>query len=122
MAVTITVSDVREVIKSSLPDAVIVGLIAHMDRADQCLDANMVDDDSQRNLKLFAVAHLLQLQDLGAYASETAPTGASQTYRTTGNDLTNTGWGKIVSALDLFGCIRSNLAPTGSRLFFKAVG
>lgn len=116
MAVTITVADVKALITTSLPDAVIQGFIDYMDAADDCLDANGVPDAQQTNLKLFGVAHLITLQSQGGAGvkSMSGPLGDSITYDSTQRSAEKTYWGQTLQSIDAYGCVTSLLSDRNS--------
>ena len=122
MAVTITISDVKEsVIAQSVPDSVLLGYIAATDLANNCLDLNSVDDNIQRSLKLNAVWHLVELSSRASVTSEKSPTGASRNY-TQEQGFQSTPYGQILQSLDLNNCMRNALGSPGRSMFFGSTG
>jgi len=109
MAVTITAADVKAVQPTTLPDSVIDDIIATLDQADACLDANSVPDATQRLLKLYGAAHMVYGTAKGNVQSERSPTGASRTYREGGSGLDSSPWGSQVLQFDEYGCVTSLL-------------
>lgn len=123
MAVTITVSDVTDVQPTTLPDSYVEGLIAYVDQADACLDANNVPDEVQSNLKILGAAAMLYTSSKGNVESERSPTGASRTYKTSdGKDyLGDNPWGQQLKMMDQYGCVTS-LLQGPQRTYLKSVG
>jgi hypothetical protein len=125
MATTITAADVKAGFTTTLADAEIDMLISVVSEADACLDANNVASDRQKALKLYAVRHLLALQEndgRGKATSEQASNGAGRSFSTwQGKDLASTRYGAMVKQLDTFGCIRSVLEP-GTNISIRSVG
>lgn len=105
--VVITPSDVKEVISTNLPDSVISGFIAFVDQADSCLDNNGVSDELQKSLKIYAVAHMIELQQGGSVKSETDMDGEGVTYTNEfkGSGLSSTSYGNLVQQMDTYGCV-----------------
>ena len=115
MAVTITYADVILGFETDIPEAQVDLLIAIIDEADTCLDAYAVSASAQEILKLSAVRHMLTLMSSagsgkGAVTSESAPSGASRSYRPAqAGDLSATSYGALIKQLDKFGCITARL-------------
>jgi len=115
MAVTITYADVISGFDTAIPEAQVDLLIAIIGEADVCLDANLVSVSTQEMLKLSAVRHMLTLMSgsssgKGAVTSESAPSGASRSYRPPQSaNLNATSYGALIKQLDKFGCITSKL-------------
>ena len=121
MAAVITVEDVLAVQPSTLPEAVIESMIALVDQADACLDANGVPDDVQSLIKIYGVSHLLAAAQSGNLLSERSPTGASQSYRESKNPLHYSKWGQQLSLIDQYGCVTS-LIQGAPKCYLASVG
>ena len=125
MAVSITATDVKNGFSTSLPDSEITMLIAIVDDADACLDANAVSENKQKALKIYAVRHMLALQEndgRGKATSESAPSGASRSFASwQGKDLGATRFGSLLKQLDSFGCVTSLLEST-ARAGIRSIG
>ena len=124
MAQAITVSDVREIVTTSLPDAVIEGYITYIDNADACLDANSVPLALQKELKRMGVAHLVDLQQQGGAGvkSLSGPLGDSITYDNSGAREEATYWGQTLQTIDQYGCVSSLLVDRGAATFLVIDG
>ncbi|WP_106478111.1 DUF7370 family protein [Phytohalomonas tamaricis] len=122
MAVTITAADVQGYGITGA-DAMIDGYIALVAQADTCLDKNKVPDETQRLLKINAVAHLMTLAQGGQIRSQSAPSGASRSFATpTGQGIELTNWGSMLKTLDRYGCITSLLENDKERPMVMSVG
>lgn len=122
MAVTITAADVQSYGITGA-EAMIDGYIALVDQADACLDKNEVPDETQRLLKINAVAHLMTLAQGGQIKSQSAPSGASRTFATpTGGGFNLTNWGSMLKALDRYGCITGLIENDKARPLVMSVG
>lgn len=121
MAVTITAADVKAIQATSLPDSVINDIIALMDTADTCLDANAVPDAIQRLLKLYGAAHLVYESTAGHVQSERSPTGASRTYKQSSDGAGSSPWGVQLKQIDQYGCVTS-LVMQDAQVYISSVG
>lgn len=121
MAVVITAEEVKSIQATTLPDSVIDDIIATLDQADACLDANEVPDATQRLLKLYGAAHMVYGSSKGNVSSERSPTGASRTYRDGGSGLDSSPWGSQILQFDKFGCVTS-LLSSDNTLYVASVG
>lgn len=125
MAVTITASDVKAGYATAIPDAEIALMIAVVDEANTCLDANLVADDKQTLLKVLGVRHMLAMMESdgrGKATSEQAPSGAGRSFgQWQGQDASATRYGAMLKQLDQFGCVTKLLENT-QRLQIRSVG
>ena len=121
MAVTITISDVRQLNTTrNIPDAVITSWISLVDAADSCLDTNNVPADQQTGLKLNAVWHLAELFRRGSVQSEKSPTGASRTYSDK-EGFQSTPYGQILQSMDRHHCLRTAIGAPGKTAYFMNI-
>lgn len=125
MAVTITAAEVKAGFATSLADDEIALMIAVVDEADTCLDANAVSNSKQTLLKLCGVRHLLALQEndgRGKATSEQAANGAGRSFaQWQGKDLASTRYGAMLKQLDTYGCVRA-LLENSTNLSIRSVG
>lgn len=127
MAAAITYSDVVEGFSTSVSQSQIELLIAIVDEADTCLDANAVSASKQKMLKVVAVRHMAVMMGAsesgkGAVTSESAPSGASRSYKPpSGTGLDSSSYGALLKQLDGFGCIVTLLENTAN-LSIRSVG
>lgn len=127
MASTITYSDVTNGFYTSVPQSQVELLIAVVDEANTCLDANSVSASKQTMLKITAVRHMLTMMSSassgkGSVTSESAPSGASRSYKApAGSSLSDTSYGALLKQLDAYGCIVSLLENT-AHLSIRSVG
>jgi hypothetical protein len=127
MAVVITYADVINGFNTSVPESIVDLLIETIDEADECLDANSVSAAKQELLKITAVRHMATLMGAsesgkGAVTSESAPSGASRSYKApSGGSLESTSCGIMLKQLDAFGCV-VNLLENNVKFMFKQVG
>jgi len=112
MATAITYADVTNGFTTSVPEAEVALYITVIDQADTCLDANSVASDVQKALKIAGVRHMLVLAGAsasgkGAVTSESAPSGASRSYKAPdgGSGLMATSYGALLKQLDKHGCV-----------------
>jgi hypothetical protein len=120
MAETITVSDVRAEISTSLTDSFITGLIVCVDAADACLDANVPDPALQKSIKIAGVAYMIEQHARGNVKSEKSPSGASRSYRDSGSSL-DTNWGRMLQTIDKAGCVLGVIKTAGPGPYLKAI-
>jgi len=127
MATAITYADVISGFDTSVPEAQVDMLIDIIDEADTCLDANSVSASKQEMLKIAAVRHMCVMMGAsasgkGAVTSETAPSGASRSYKApSGMGLESTSFGALLKQFDSFGCITALLENTAN-LSIRSVG
>ena len=122
MSYAITVSDVRAGFTTNLPDAAIELAIAFIDTADACLTANGLSADHGRALKLYGVRHMLTMQansGQGIAQSESAPSGASRSFKTT--DDSGTQYSALLKQIDKYKCV-SSLIQQDNQLSMMSVG
>ena len=119
MAETITVADVRAECPNSLSDGFISGLIACVDQADACLDANVPDPDLQKAIKTAGVCYMIEQQQRGNVKSEKSPSGASRSYKE-GNGL-DTNWGRMLQTIDKGGCVLGVIQTAGPGPYLQAI-
>lgn len=109
MPVTLTATEVKAFCAAAggLSDSDIDMYIGVAARADQCLDNNQIDDDTQRLLKLNAICHLLTKKMGGQVKRQSDFEGASiswQTYQSEGYGLSSTTFGQQIKSLDFSNC------------------
>ena len=127
MAATITYEDVINGFNTSVPEDIIDMMIDALTAADECLDKNGVPVGKQKLLKLYAIRHQLVLMGAsesgkGAVSSETAPSGASRSYRApSGMGLDSTSYGALLKQADTTGCIVS-VIDSAQRMAVMSVG
>lgn len=125
MAVTITVADVREGMDTALPDSEIQLAITLTNGADKCFDANNVPDDMQRALKIYGARHICALQvnsGKGQVRSQTAPSGASQSFGGYSGKNGSPYYG-LIDQLDTTGCMKAVIKKDGApNTWLRAVG
>lgn len=127
MATAITYADVIDGFDTSVSQAQIELLIAIVDEADKCLDANSVSASKQEMLKIAAVRHMCVMMGAsesgkGAVTSESAPSGASRSYKApSGMGLESSSYGMLLKQLDGYGCVTSLLENT-MQLSIRSVG
>ena len=110
---TITPIEVKAFINTQLPDAVLQTFINTADTADACLTNYTLADDDIKNLKLFAVAHIITLTERGDIASQSAPNGASRSFRQN-IGIRNTSYGMALESLVGGSCVVSVIDNTNS--------
>lgn len=125
MAATITASDVKNDYSTSVSDTEIALLISIVDGANTCLDANSVASDTQKVLKIYAVRHLLAMQEndgRGKAVSEQAPSGAGRSFQQKqGEGVMATRYGSMLKQLDKYGCVTRILENT-RRVGIRSIG
>ncbi len=125
MAITITPSDINDFYPSGASDAVINSLIAFIDQADACLDANGVSDDTQKLVKIYAVCHMLTMQGGGGVKSESDMDRESVTFGNAfdKNGLAGSPWGSMLGSMDGYSCIAALIdKPRRSSGILNATG
>lgn len=119
MASVITYAQVIDGFATTISETQVNLLIAIVGEADTCLDANAVSASKQTMLKVAGVRHMLtnmgvEQSGKGAVTSESAPSGASRSYRPpTGGGLSSTSYGALLKQLDVYGCVTSLLENNG---------
>lgn len=127
MASVITYAQVIDGFATTISETQIDLLIDIVDEADTCLDANAVSASKQTMLKIYAVRHMLtnmgvEQSGKGAVTSESAPSGASRSYRPpTGGGLASTSYGALLKQLDVYGCV-TGLLENNTFASFRSVG
>lgn len=105
--------------------AEIDALIAMVGAADACLAGAGVADAVGRQLKIYAVRHVLTLTangGRGQVTSEGSASGASRSFKAfDGSRLTGTPYGAALAAMDTTGCVTALFAAR-SGLAFLSVG
>lgn len=117
MAETITVTEVRNLTGTALPDYAIEGYISIVDGADECLDANNVPAAQQKLLKIYGAAHFVAMDSLGDGVKSKSSPHDSITYKDGARDVTATKYGRQLQALDTYGCVTTIIAPRGEAFF-----
>jgi hypothetical protein len=120
MAEAITVADVRAECPNGLTDGFITGLIACVDAADACLDANVTDPALQKAIKTSGVCYMIEQQQRGNVKSEKSPSGASRSYRDSGSSL-DTNWGRMLQTIDKTGCVLGVIKAAGPGPLLRAI-
>lgn len=110
---TITPTEVKAFINTQLPDAVLQAFINTTDAADSCLASYSLADDDVKNLKLFAVAHIITLTERGDITSQSAPNGASRSFRQN-IGIRSTSYGMALESLVGGSCVVSVIDNTNS--------
>lgn len=122
MAITITIEEVKALFPdaSTYPDALITVIITAAGKADDCLEANY-DADTAKLIKQYLVMHMLATGGAKRVKSQTAPSGASQSFdfRKDGLGIMSTEYGRMIDMLDTSKCVE-NAYDTGSS--FGVVG
>lgn len=125
MAVTITPGDVNDFYPSGASDAVINALIAFIDQANACLDANGIPDETQKLLKIYAVCHMLTMQYGGGVKSERDMDGESVTFSNAFDKegLLGSPWGSMIASMPGYSCIAALIdKPRRSAAILNADG
>ena len=105
--VTIRPEDVKKFYDTTVSDFAIQVVIDMVNAADQCLEGLAITDDQIKAVKLYSIAHLLQLQEGGQTQSETDMDGASVTYaiQSGGEGFGQTTFGRVAQSLPGYECI-----------------
>lgn len=111
MAEIITVDDVKDYCSTTLSDTAISDLIAFISQADACLDLNNIPAISQRMVKLYAVCHMVLMQQGGGVKSESDMNGESVTFAQAfdKSGLMGTNYGSLIVTMPGYECISSLL-------------
>lgn len=121
MAAIITIQDVKDFAPTSVPDSVINRYIALLATADQCLDEKGVPQPSQELVKLYAIAHMLTMQQGGGVKSETDMDGASVTFAGM-SQSGETSYLEQLKSLDGYGCVKAIVNNSRQKRFSASVG
>jgi hypothetical protein len=122
MAETITLDEIKQnKAAAGIPDLILTSYVTLLTQADSCLDANSVDADIQKALKLNAVWHLIELQFRSGVDSERSPTGSSRKY-TQQQGLSGTSYGQVLQTMDQYGCVTGIIGKSGRTMYLRSVG
>lgn len=124
MAITISVTDLKAFLNQMgiiLPDFLLNALIAQADAIDACMDGAGYDESAQLLIKTYAIALMANSTGSRRVTSQSAPSGASQSYEygvVSLNDLSN-----LLRTLDPNGCTSGlPIQVTPAVGFFDVVG
>jgi len=112
MAVTITLEQAQEYLRGqgiNLPDAFVSALITITSKADACIESHYTDDE-QLIIKLTLIGMLGAVQQIKYISSQSAPSGASQSFRISSTVDAYRGLKSLIGLLDPYGCT-SSLIP-----------
>lgn len=104
-----------------MPNAVVSTMIELVSQADACLSNYNLGE--ARLAKLYAIAHLMQMQEGGLIKAEKNHAGSSATYsehKGKGTAMESTRFGSMVLAMNCGGCISTILNKP--RRFAKSFG
>lgn len=121
MAITVTLETIKETCPTTLPDAVISGLICTTtERIAGCLEMSYPECTAEL-LLTYAVCHFVQAAAGGDKKMTKAPNGASTTLEIYGGGegLSSTPMGRLLVSLDTKGCANS---LTQNTFLFGTVG
>ena len=123
---TITISEVHSGgFESLAAHAEVEALIAMASGADACLEGAGVADVVGRQLKIYAVRHVLTMTangGRGQVTSEGSASGASRSFKAfDGSRLTGTTYGAALAAMDASGCVTALFAARAG-VAFMSVG
>lgn len=122
MAIIVTIEEIKALFPdaSKYPDALITALIAASGKADDCLEADY-DAGTAKLIKQYLVMHMLATGGGKRVKSQTAASGASQSFdfRKDGLGIMSTEYGRMIDMLDTNKCVE-NAYDTGSS--FGVVG
>lgn len=123
MAAIITYADVVNGFSTTVPQTIVESVITTIDAADTCLDANSVAEATQELLKIAAVRHILVMMDSsasgkGSITSESAPSGASRSFKSAADGST---YLNLIKQIDIHGCV-SVLLENNKRLSLYTIG
>tara|TARA_R110000851_G_scaffold3716_2_gene15164 strand:+ start:605 stop:1000 length:396 start_codon:yes stop_codon:yes gene_type:complete len=114
MAIPSSVADIREVIKTPLPDSVIEGIIGMVNElVGACLSSSYPTNTAE-NIFKWMVCHFIQAMDGGSVTQKRAANGASISFEQygTGEGLKSTPFGRMVVMADTKGCYSGLVADT----------
>lgn len=124
MAVTITAEEIKSLLEQmglSIPDFLLNALIAQANATDECMDGAGYDESTQLLIKTYAIALMANSAGARRVKSQSAPSGASQSYEygiTSLTDISN-----LLRALDPNGCTSGlPIEVTPAIGFFDVVG
>jgi hypothetical protein len=118
MSSTPTVIEVIEFTGTNKPNAVIQSLITFMEAAEPCLLGAGLDEESRKLIKIYAIAHQLELMSGGQVTSESNIAGASVSYATpTGMGLASTTWGMLLKGMAGASCIEALINKSDIQVF-----
>lgn len=116
---TVTVAEVKEIIQTSLPDDVIQAFINTVDKADLCLAGYDLPDETIKVMKQYAVAHMIETSSRGDVKSQSAPSGASRSFRD-GKGLSGTNYGMTLEMMTGYSCIQAVIDNTQT-LYLRSI-
>ena len=114
MAIPSTVADIRELIKTPLPDAVIESIICMVNElVGECLTTSYPACTAE-NIFNWMVCHFIQATDGGSVTQKRAANGASISFEQygTGEGLKSTPFGRMVLMVDTKACYSNLVADT----------
>ena len=114
MALPTSVNDIRELIKTPLPDAVIESIICMVNElVGDCLTSSYPECTTE-NIFNWMVCHFIQAMDGGSATQKRAANGASISFEQygTGEGLKSTPFGRMVLMVDTQGCYSGLVADT----------
>ena len=114
MAIPTNVEEIRDLIKTPLPDAVIQNMICMVDElVGECL-LSTYQECTAENIFNYMVCHFIQAMDGGSASQKRAANGASITFEQygTGEGLKSTPFGRMVVMLDTANCYSGLVADT----------
>lgn len=124
MAVIIQTADIKALLNQmglSLPDAILSILIGKADGLDECMDGAGYDEATQKLIKLYAVVLMASSTGARRVKSQSAPSGASQSYEYGVVSLTDMS--NLLRGLDPNGCTSGlPIQVTPAIGFFDVVG
>jgi len=115
MAIAITISEVKEVCRTRLADAVITRLIKTVKaRIESCVETSYSDADEAKTILLYAICHFVEATGGSEVKSERAPNGSGTTFENhaSGEGLKSTQSGRTLLMLDTAGCSNSLVQQT----------
>jgi hypothetical protein len=116
---TITTAEVRAFITNQLPDAILQTFINSSDAADSCLANYDLADDDIKSLKLLAVAHIITLTERGDISSQSAPNGASRSFKQNAG-IRSTSYGMALESLVGGSCVASAI-DSSNKVFLMSI-
>lgn len=114
MAIPTTPTDIKELIKTPLPDAVVDGIICMVDElVGPCLTSSYPECTAE-NIFNWMVCHFIQAMDGGSVTQKRAANGASISFEQygTGEGLKSTPFGRMALTADTKGCYSNLVADT----------
>ncbi len=116
---TITANEVREIIKTDLPDYIIQAFIDQMDAADDCLNGLGLTDDQICAAKMLGVLHIITLMQRAGVSAETTKTGASRNYFDA-DSINSTQYGIALQTVSGGQCIIDQMG-SDSRVYMMSI-